>query len=169
MNTRIVHIIDTTDTGFFAEPAGPSPSDGLAIFRVRWNRKGTARYAEELMPPVDGPRGRTVRFAYRGQAPLRALTTADALPPARLLRHLAERAPYDTCLFCHRPVDDDVTSTFGMGVHCAAKHLGVTARFLAVVHARLSPPPDGGQPGPAGIRRGHLRLVAAYGRLIEAA
>ena len=151
-------IIDTEHTGFFRDPA-----DGT-VYRVRHNRRRTARYTEALLPVHPG-----IRTDYRGQAPLHTLTPDDELGPVSLLRFLAAQAPHRKCLFCHRPVEDPPSVTFGIGPDCAARHLEVPAKVLRVLHTRLDPPPDGGQPTPRAVHRGHLRLVAAYGRLIDAA
>lgn len=154
----------TDGTGFYARDT----ADGIRIHRVRWNRRHTARYAEALLPPTTRNGRRAAELAYRGQAPLHDLTPADALSPAHLLRHLAAHGPYDACLFCRRPLEDDLPRAFGVGRDCAGRHLDLGPVALRVIYHRLDPPPDGGQT-PSAPARGHLHLVAANGRLIEAA
>lgn len=158
-------LIDTDDTGFFARTADTGVRH---VYRVRWNRKRTARYAEELTPPRQS-HPTVACFDYRGQAPLHDLTVGDALASIALLRHLAAWGPYDQCAFRTHDLDTATHRTLGVCRYCAARDLGLGDKALEVLATRLSPPPDGGQPGPAAVTRGHLRLVAAYGRLIEAA
>ncbi|MFW6088045.1 MAG: hypothetical protein ACODAG_12620 [Myxococcota bacterium] len=154
MTTDARPLIDTDATGFFA-----TGGDDLVIYWVCWNRSHTARYARAVLHSP----GR-LHLDYRGQAPLRALTTADALPVAQALRQFATRAPYTSCVFCHRPLEDDLPQTFGMGIDCACNRLGVTRRFLRVLFDRT--PPTG--PGTPVVERGHLRLVAVNGELVAA-
>src|SRR5690606_41817097 len=97
-------IIDTEHTGFFRDPV-----DGT-VYRVRHNRRRTARYAEALLPAHPG-----IRTDYRGQAPLHTLTPDDELGPVSLLRLLPAPAPPRNFLPRRPPVDAPPPATSGTG------------------------------------------------------
>jgi len=155
-------LIDTEHTGFYAVES----ADDTELYFIRWNKAHTARYAQQVQPMSAGQPARRIALTYRGQAPLHDLTPDHAYPVARALRLFATHAPYEVCMFCHRSLTEDLTRTLGMGHHCAAKHLHIGRRALETIY-RHSPHPDGGTPVPQPTS--HLRLVAAHGRLIEAA
>jgi hypothetical protein len=149
------------DTGFYAR--------GDDIFWVRFNKTCSARYALELTPPNPTPTRPEVTIGklYRGREPLHALTRGDRITAATLLRTFATEGPYDLCLFCRHALDEPLPRHFGVGEHCAAKHLGVTRRLLEVLY-RHTPPTGPGTPLPAPAPDRHLRLVAVDGRVVAA-
>jgi len=167
-------LIDTNLTGFFM---ALREDDLVRLYHVRWNRARSARYAQQVWAPAPTPTRPEVkvRFTYAGQGPLHDLTPAHAVSAISTLRQFAERGPYTNCMWCHRELDGDVPRAFGMGHHCAEKHLGIRRRTLEVLF-RHTPPTGPGTPRtlpaePPEIsppRRGHLRLVAVNGELVAA-
>lgn len=167
-------LIDTNLTGFYMQLW----ADGLArLYLVRWNRARSARYAQMVLPPAPTPSRPEVkvRFTYLGQGPLHDLTPAHSVSTISTLRDFADRGPYTNCMWCHRTLDNDVARGFGMGHHCAEKHLGIRRKTLEVLF-RHTPPTGPGTPRTLPVetadvtppRRGHLRLVAVNGELVAA-
>lgn len=165
-------IYDDTAVGFYADP--PLTSDIPMVFYVRHNKAGTNRYAHQVQKVVHRGEHR-LELWYRGKAPLYDLTSAHKAPIASVLRLFAGVSPFDTCLFCRRPLTEPIPQTFGLGFHCAANHLGISRRFLTVLYARLDPPPTNGTPrplparvAPSALPERHLRLVAVNGQRVAA-
>ena len=152
----------------------------LQVFYVQWNRGHTGRYAQLITPGSwrdrsDGERYHKLRLHYDADISrdaLRNLSTADRFPTASALRFFAAHGPFERCMFCNRPLEEDLVRGLGLGVHCARKRLGVGRRFLQVVWSRTTPPPNGGQPVRPPKRQAaeapqrHLQLVAVNGRRV---